>query len=62
MDRDDIRIECLRLWHRHDRSPAQVIELAKEYEAYVVGEKTKVEETPKKSQPQKKSGNPDLFK
>lgn len=59
MDKDEIRLECLRLWHRHDRTPAQVIEMAKEYEKYVLDVQEKKEE--KSSRPKKPIGNPDLF-
>jgi hypothetical protein len=60
MDKDEIRLECLRLWHRHDRTPAQVIEMAKEYEKYVLDvQEKKVEE--KSSRSKKPIGNPDLF-
>ncbi len=61
MDRDTIRLECIKLWHRHDREPAQVIESAKQYEAYIVSDAKLDKEEAKKPQP-KKSGNPDLFK
>lgn len=32
---DQIRLEVLKLAHRHDRSPAQVVEVASLYEAFV---------------------------
>lgn len=34
----EVRLECLRLAHRHDYPPVSVIERAKEYEAYVAGQ------------------------
>ena len=37
MDRETIRLEALKLGYRVDRTPAQVLLLAKEYEAYIVG-------------------------
>lgn len=36
MDKANIRLECLKLRHRHDRTPAQVIEEAKELENYIL--------------------------
>ena len=59
MDKDEIRLECLRLWHRHDRTPNQVIEMAKEYEKYILDVSEKKEE--KSSTRKKPIGNPDLF-
>ena len=37
MDISDIRLEVLKLAHRIDRSPAQVVEVAEIYEQYVKG-------------------------
>lgn len=34
-DPDAIRLDCLRLAHRHDLAPAEVIARAAEYAAYV---------------------------
>ena len=39
MEEVNIRVECLKLAHRHDRGPEAVLNLAKEYEAYVLGTK-----------------------
>lgn len=61
MDRDIIRLECLKLVHRFDRPATQVISDAKSYENYVVGEDTKVEKSEPKKVPTKKSGNPDFL-
>lgn len=36
MTRTQVRLECLRLCHRHDRSPAENVATAKILEAYVV--------------------------
>lgn len=38
MKPSEARLECLRLAHRHDMPPGQVIDRAKEYAAYVVGQ------------------------
>lgn len=38
MSPEQIRLECLRLAHRHDRQPSEVIVTAKEYEAFVSGD------------------------
>lgn len=35
MTPEEIRIECLKLAHRHDREPAQVVETAQVYERFV---------------------------
>lgn len=37
MSSPEIRLECLKLAHRHDRSPAEVIDAAKEYLKWVGG-------------------------
>ncbi len=37
MDIAQIRLECLKLAHRHDHSPEMVIDRAKAYEAFAVG-------------------------
>lgn len=37
MQRDEIRLECLKLAHRHDRAAEVVVTHAKEYEDYVLG-------------------------
>lgn len=39
----DIRLECLKLAHRNDLSPQEVIARASQYEQYVLGEQTKPE-------------------
>lgn len=41
MTPEEIRIECLKLAHRHDREPAQVVETAKAYEGFVTGDQPK---------------------
>lgn len=41
MTPEEIRIECLKLAHRHDREPAQVVENAKVYEDYISGARLK---------------------
>lgn len=38
MTKDEIRLECLKLAHRHDRKADDVVAHAREYERYVVGE------------------------
>lgn len=38
MQRDEIRLEVLKLAHRHDRSPGEIVALAKSYETFVVGD------------------------
>jgi len=55
MDDADIRLECLKLAHRHDRDPAQVVDVAKVYEAYVSGNAHR----PRRRG--KKAGKPDPF-
>jgi hypothetical protein len=37
MSPEEIRLECLKLAHRHDHAPATVIDRAKEYEAFAIG-------------------------
>lgn len=37
MELAHIRLEVLRLAHRHDREPAQVVERARELERYITG-------------------------
>lgn len=61
MDRDIIRLECLKLVFRFDRLPTQVITEAKAYESYIVGEDTKTEKSEPKKVPAKKTGNPDFL-
>lgn len=65
MDREAIRLECLRLRFRHDHTIAHCVEDAKTLEAYVVGpEEDKPANLPVKlnaPNERKKSGNPDLF-
>ena len=50
MTLEEIRIECLKLAHRHDREAAQVVEHAKVYEKFVAGD----------SIPEVKQGRPTL--
>lgn len=40
MTKDEVRLEILKLAHRHDRHPSQVVDQAKIYEAYVLSEKS----------------------
>lgn len=40
MTKDELRLECLKLAHTHGREPAQVIERAKAYEAYLTVDPT----------------------
>ncbi len=42
MESTQIRLECLKLAHRDDRPPAQVIEVAAVYEEFVSGNQVKV--------------------
>lgn len=59
MKREVLRLECLKMAHRPDRSPAQVFALAKEYESFVLEAQDEDEEG-KKSNPSKKgAGKPD---
>lgn len=65
MKRDEIRLEVLRLAHRHDRSPAEVVTVAGLYEQYVQGPETDpVEEVgleaekPKAGRPRKSKWEP----
>lgn len=41
-----VRLECLKLAHRHDRPTAEVVKMAGDYEAFVVGSPVEVKETP----------------
>lgn len=41
MTPEQIRLECLRLVHRHDHTAEQVTARAKSYEAYVSGDTAK---------------------
>lgn len=43
LQRDALRLELVRLVHRFDHSPEQVIERAKELEAYVLGTKAQAD-------------------
>jgi len=36
MKRDELRLECLKLVHRHDRAPCDVVLAARIYEEYLV--------------------------
>lgn len=55
MTEQEIRLECLKLCHRNDREPAQVVKSAEQYEAYVKGSKP---ETPNKTLTLNKADNP----
>jgi hypothetical protein len=59
MNKEEIRLECLKLSYRRDRTHAQVVEDAKVFEDYILNDPPKKieEKTPQK----KKVGNPDLF-
>lgn len=41
-----IRLECLKLAHRHDRTPSDVIGVASAYEKYVAGVKVDQDSLP----------------
>lgn len=41
MTPEEIRIECLKLAHRHDRESAHVVATASEYEKFVTGDSSK---------------------
>lgn len=56
MDAADIRLECLKLAHRHDREPAQVVVVAEVYETYVSGN------AQNEKRRGKKAGKPDPFR
>lgn len=69
MTEHEIRLECLKLCHRHDREPAQVVKNAEQYEAYVKGpapqvpqvsepEPVKETETPRQKLTLPKADNP----
>ena len=45
---DSIRLEIVRLCHRHDLEPVRIIERAKEIEAYVLGVETEAHPTRKR--------------
>lgn len=57
-----MRLEALKLAHRHDRSPTQVLDVAKIYEDYILGDSTEViksqSQSSKKGSESKKVGNP----
>lgn len=53
----EIRLECLRLAHRHDLPTETIVERAKGYEAYVSGNAQQASQTPRG-----KTGNRDPFK
>lgn len=38
IDIAQIRLQCLQLAHRHDKTPEDVVAVAKAYEQYVAGE------------------------
>lgn len=56
MTPEQIRLECLKLAHRHDREPAQVVARAEEYERYV-SSPLPAPEPPRRGRP-RKAGNP----
>lgn len=49
MERDEIRLEVLKLAFRHDRHPAEVVEVAQIFEKYILEpeEKVSASEKPK---------------
>ena len=53
----EIRLECLRLAHRHDLQQETIVERAKAYEAYVSGNAQQAAQSPRG-----KTGNRDPFK
>ena len=40
MSPDEIRLECLRLAHRKDQTPEQIVEQAQKFEKFVAGAQT----------------------
>lgn len=38
MNQSELRVELVKLVHRHDREPSEIVARAKELEAYVLGE------------------------
>lgn len=67
MDREFLRLECLKLAHAHGREIVEVVHRAKEYEKFVSDplnkEALKAEKsaTPQKGVKPKNVGNPTLF-
>jgi len=51
MQETEIRLECLKLAHRHDHDAEMVVKRAGEYEKYVTGSSAT---TPEKGRPPKK--------
>ena len=60
MDRVAIRLECLKLRQRHDRSPKDIVLEAKIFEEYILGTPEVVAPVTEvaKATPKKKVGNP----
>lgn len=50
---ENIRLDCLRLAHRHDFMPADIIERARAFEAYVTGTATSSKPEAASKKPQK---------
>ena len=68
MQRDDIRLECLKLVFRRDRHPAENVEEAKLYEQYITQELGNISEKgdvtaakPTVTKSKKLAGNLDAF-
>lgn len=58
MERDVVRLECLKLVHRHDLSEIELISRAKALENYVLSDEPKPHSADKAMKPViKKSGN-----
>lgn len=53
MERDVIRLECLRLADRHSRVTAEIVVRAGEYETFVVGKTPQVSKPKAKASPVK---------
>ncbi len=63
IERPIIRLDILRLVYRPDRSIAQILEITKALEGYVLGDEKKVEAVNPPAPNKKKgnSGNPAIF-
>jgi hypothetical protein len=55
MSPEEVRLEALKLAHRHDRDPAQVVQVAKVYEDFVLGTPHAESPPPRRG---RKAGNP----
>lgn len=59
MDKEVIRLECLKLGHRADRQPAEVVHFAKEFEKYVLGDASSEKKLAPKRE-KKQTDNPEV--